>query len=349
MKSFIITVGIFLLSASLVYSQSESGGKKVEKQHAFYPAAPDPLRGDWDGTGGYVAQVVRANDKSLSVSDLPPVPADEGKYRALIYKKFFIANDKPVAVLEGVSNAGTVTFSGDGWSGTIKAGHFTASKGSEAFDLQHSTAVPPTLGAKAPAGAIVLFDGTTMDAWSKKQAKDWLKEDGPSRWKLVDGGAMEVVPGTDCLISHKWFGDVTLHLEFRNLGGTTNSGVYFQSRYEININEVYGNPAANPCAGFDNCTPKGTNPGIRASRPPFEWQTLDVDFTAPRFDAQGTKIAAARATVVFNGVTIYNDKELGPLLLSAARFGEAPTGPIQLQEHGMPLQFRNIWVVEPHK
>ena len=112
---------------------------------------------------------------------------------------------------------------------------------------------------------------------------------------------------------------------------------------------MYGNPDANPCAGFDNCTPKGTNPGIHSSRPPLEWQTIDVDFHAPRFDAAGNKTASARATVVLNGVTIYADRELGPLLLSAARLGEAPTGPIQLQEHGMPLQFRNIWAVETQK
>jgi hypothetical protein len=349
LRSVIVALGIFVMSSSIIFGQTETVEKKGEKQHAFYSANPDPLRGDWQGEGGYVAQVIRAGDRILTINDLTPQVSDEGKYRANIFRKFNVPNDRPIVVLEGVLSGGTVTYSGDGWSGEIKEGHFKASKGNEAFDLQRLTGAPPTLGARAPGETIVLFDGTNMDSWAKKQGKDWLKEDGPSPWKLVEGGAMEVVPKSDCLISRKWFGDFKLHLEFRTLGGPTNSGVYLQDRYEININEVYGNPNANPCAGFENCTPKGTNPGIRCSRPPLEWQTLDVDFHAPRFDTDGNKIASARATVVLNGVTIYENRELGPLLLSAARLGEAPTGPIQLQEHGMPLQFRNIWVVETQK
>ena len=156
---------------------------------------------------------------------------------------------------------------------------------------------------------------------------------------------MEVVPRSGSLISRKSFGDSKIHLEFRNVGGPTNSGVYIQDRYEVNINEVYGRIDGNPCAGFDNCTPADAKPGIRCSRPPLEWQTLDIDFHAPRFDASGTKIANARATVLFNGTLVYNNRELGPVTLNAARLGEAPTGPIQLQEHGMPVQFRNIWVI----
>ena len=129
-------------------------------------------------------------------------------------------------------------------------------------------------------------------------------------------------------------------------GGPANSGVYIQDRYEANINEMYGRLDGNPCAGFDNCTPASARPGIRASRPPLEWQTLDIDFHAPKFDAAGNKTASARVTMLFNGATLYDNRELGPVTLNAARLGEAATGPIQLQEHGMPLQFRNVWLVE---
>ncbi len=208
------------------------------------------------------------------------------------------------------------------------------------------TPEPPTLGAKPPAGAVVLFDGKNLDAWAKKAGKDWLKEDGPAKWKLVDGDAMEVVPASDCLISHQKFGDIHLHAEFRTLGAPTNSGIYFQNRYEVNINETFGLTAGTPNGGFDNCTPKGTGPGARASRAPLEWQTLDVDFTAPRFDVAGKKTAKPRATVRLNGVEIYHEQELDPPTGAAGRLGEAPTGPLMLQEHGMPVQFRNIWLVE---
>jgi len=209
-----------------------------------------------------------------------------------------------------------------------------------------ATPVPPTLGAKPPAGAIVLFDGRNLEAWATKAGKDWLKENGPAKWKLVDGGAVEVVPASDCLISHRKFGDCRVHVEFRTLGAPTNSGVYFQTRYEVNINETFGRTDGTPNGGLDNCTPKSAALKIRASRAPLEWQTLDVDFRAPRFDAAGRKTAAARATVLLNGVKLYDEQELSPPTGAAGRLGEAPTGPLMLQEHGMPVQFRNIWVVE---
>ena len=72
----------------------------------------------------------------------------------------------------------------------------------------------------------------------------------------------------------------------------------------------------------------------------LEWQTFDIDFKAPRFDAAGKKTADAVVTLRLNGEVMYKDQKLGPVILNAAKLGEAPTGPIQLQEHGMPVQFR---------
>jgi hypothetical protein len=209
-----------------------------------------------------------------------------------------------------------------------------------------ATPIPPTLGEKPPAAAVVLFDGKNLESWAKKAGKDWLKEDGPARWKLVDGGAVEVVPASDSLISHQKFGDCHVHLEFRTLGAPTNSGIYIQARYEVDINESFGRTDGSPCGNLGNCTPKGTLPKVRASRAPLEWQTLDVDFRAPRFDAAGKKTANAMATVLLNGQKLYEGQELNLPTGAAGRLGEAPTGPIMLQEHGMPVQFRNVWVVE---
>src|SRR3954462_9369162 len=105
-----------------------------------------------------------------------------------------------------------------------------------------------------PQGAVMLFDGKNLDAWAQKAGKDWLKEDGPSKWKLVEGNAMEVVPHTDCIITHKKFGACKLHVEFRTLGTPTTSGVFLQDRYEVNINETYGKTEGPPNGGLDNCT-----------------------------------------------------------------------------------------------
>jgi hypothetical protein len=198
----------------------------------------------------------------------------------------------------------------------------------------------------APAGAVALFDGSSLDAWAKKSGKEWLKEDGPARWKIVEAdGArvLEIVPGADSLITHRAFGDFHLHLEFRTLIAPTNSGVYLQTRYEVNINDSAGPGEGNPCGGLDNCS--DVKPRARAGKPLREWQTLEIDFEAPRFDAAGKKAAPARASVVLNGVVLYERQELKPPKGAAGRLGEAPTGPIMLQEHGMPVQFRNIWVL----
>jgi hypothetical protein len=322
------------------------GAKKVEVAHPFYWATPDPLRGDWQGEGGFVAQVIRADDRLLSVQDQIPSAEDANKYQANIFRQFDLPNDKPVAVLTGILADGTVTFMGEQWNGAIADGHFKATNGHDKFDLQHITRTSPSMRMKPPAGALVLFDGSNTNSWAKMKEKDWLTEDGPSQWNLIHGGILEVLPHAGSLISHKQFGDIKMHVEFRTLGGPTNSGVYIQDRYEANINEMYGRLDGNPCAGFDNCTPADAKPGIRCSRPPMEWQTLDIDFRAPRFDSTGNRTAAPRVTMRFNGTTLYNDRELGPVTLNAARLGEAPTGPIQLQEHGMPTQFRNIWVLE---
>lgn len=295
--------------------------------HRFQPARPDPLVGDWAGRPGAVAQVVAA---------------EGGTYEVNVIAAFDQPDARPLAVLRGAPQA----LKGDGWSGALSDGRLQLAGGGREFELRHVVRSSPTLGEKPPAGAVVLFDGTSLDAWANKKGKEWLVEDGAAPWKIVEG-ALEVVPGTGGgIISHRRFGDCHVHVEFRTLGAPSNSGVFLQTRYEVNINETYGKLDGTPNGGFDNCTPKGHEPRIRASRPPLEWQTFDIDFTAPKFDAAGNKTADARATVRLNGVTLYDQQPLERPHGAAGRLGEAPTGPVMLQEHGMPVQFRNIWVAE---
>jgi hypothetical protein len=303
--------------------------RKVEKPVNFVPAAADPLMGDWSGDGTCVGQVLALGD---------------GKYRATLLSAFDTENNL-VAKLEGSSSGSVVSFKGDGWTATIEKNEFKGKNGDKTFALHRVTRTPPSFGAKAPKGAIVLFDGTNLDAWAKKNGKSWLEEDGPARWKLVKDGAVEVVTGSDCIITHKKFGDCKVHVEFRTLGLPSNSGVFLEDRYEVNINETYARPEMSPNGGLDNCT-TDAKPRIRPCRAPLEWQTFDIDFHAPRFDAAGNKTASGRMTVLFNGVKIYDNQEVQQATGAASRLGEAPAGPLMLQEHGMPLQFRNVWLVE---
>jgi len=317
-----------LAICTLCVAAPPQAGKKAEKPVNFVAATNDPIVGDWQGAGGVVAQVV---------------PSGGDGYQANLLKSFDAEGD-PMAVLHGARSGQTITFSGDGWTATIDGATFAGNKGDQKFALQHVTRSSPTMNAPPPAGAVVLFDGHNLDAWAKKAGKDWLAEDGGARWKIVDGVA-EVVPETDCIITHQRFGDCRLHVEFRTLGTPTNSGVFLQDRYEVNINETYGRTDGTPNGGLDNCT-ENVRPKVRASLPPLAWQTLDIEFVAPKFDSSEKKTAPARATVLLNGVKIYDNQPLDPPHGAAGRLGEAPTGPLMLQEHGMPVQFRNIWIVE---
>lgn len=298
----------------------------------FVPAISDPRVGDWQATGATDAPAALVHRTAT------------GGYQVNLLRAFDGDAEMLVGLLtSGDSAAGAVTLRGDLGTATLTDDRLVVSRGDETATYERVLRPSPTLGAEPPAGAVVLFDGQGWTGWTRKKGRDWLVPDGPPEWLLRPEGAMEVIPGTDSLISEAQFGDGRLHAEFRTLGVPTNSGIYLQARYEVDLNETYGRTEGTPCGSLGNCSP--VKPTLRASRAPGEWQTLEVAFRAPRFDADGRKVEAARATVVLNGVTLYADQELDAPKGAAGRLGEAPIGPILLQEHGAPLQFRNLWFV----
>jgi hypothetical protein len=204
-------------------------------------------------------------------------------------------------------------------------------------DKEHVKSAP------APEGAIVLFDGKSLEGW--------VKTDGKSapHWKVVDG-AMEVVKGGNLITLKKFDGSFKLHVEFRvpympNAKGQArgNSGVYVQGRYEVQVLDSYGLESKNnDCGGIYEVAA----PLVNACKAPTIWQSYDIDFTAPRCE-NGKKTANTRMTVYHNGVKIHNDVEI-PVDNTRAGLGGDPCtpGPIMLQDHGNPVQFRNIWLVK---
>ena len=195
----------------------------------------------------------------------------------------------------------------------------------------------PTLGMSPPSGSVVLFDGT-----------DTGKLDNVS---ITEDGYLQIVPGSRKEIYTKdAYRDFTLHLEFRlpymphaRGQGRSNSGVYLQQRYETQILDSFGLEGVhNECGGLY----RQREPDVNMCLPPLTWQTYDIQFRAARFDGKSDKpVQLARLTVRHNGVVIHNDYELTGK--TGAGKQEAPEAlPTKLQNHGNPVFFRNIWLVE---
>ena len=172
------------------------------------------------------------------------------------------------------------------------------------------------------------------------------RQPGGDRWKLLDDGSIEMLPKGGSMVSNYEFGDGTLHVEFctpcmfeARGQGRGNSGVYLQGRYEIQILDSYALAGKdNECGGIYQLGA----PLVNMCLPPGQWQTYDVEFIAPRFDAAGNKTANAIATVRHNGVLIHDRLEL-PKATGGAMGKEVAKGPLSLQDHGNPVQFRNVW------
>jgi hypothetical protein len=203
--------------------------------------------------------------------------------------------------------------------------------------------------AKAPADAIALFDGTAASL------KNWTTTKGdPTTWKRVNGS---LESGRGYVQSKGRFGSCQLHIEFATPSvakgkgqGRGNSGVFLMGQYEIQVLDSYGNttyPDGQCGALYGRAKPL-----VNASRKPGEWQTYDITFHRPLFDAKGAVTRRAKFHVIHNGEIIHDNLELsggtgwqGSHAVSEYR-KHSDTGPLQMQDHGNPVRFRNIWIKE---
>jgi len=214
------------------------------------------------------------------------------------------------------------TISGEVMSGQTDKG--------EKFELRKVLRKSPTLGLKPPPGALIIFDGSSLDNVTQGRMTEdkLLMEDAYSKDKLGNG---------------------TLHVEFRipymptaRGQGRGNSGVYMQSHYETQIVDSFGLEGRdNECGGIYGVKA----PAVNMCFPPLSWQTYDIDYTAARYEG-GKKVKNAVISVKHNGVVIQTETEV-PHATAAAPKPEGPdAAPLYLQGHGNPVRFRNVWFVE---
>jgi hypothetical protein len=316
-KSIVAAVGWMLL-----------GGCLMAADPAFTnpsEAGPDfAFQGEYAGDAGthpWGVQVVALGDGKFDVVGLRGGLPGEGWKRG-----------DPIRPGKGELKEGVVTVVGDTWNATIKDGVMTVTHdGNKLGELKKVERKSPTLGAQPPMGAIVLFDGSTVDHF----------ENG----KLIEGN---LLGATNC-VSKQQFGDHSLHIEFRTPfmpasrgQARGNSGVYVQGRYEVQVLDSFGLEGKdNECGGIY----KASEPAVNMCYPPLTWQTYDIDFTAAKYDESGNKTANARITVKHNGVVIHDNLELKSHTPGFKREGPEKVG-LFLQNHGNPVAFRNIWVVE---
>ncbi len=205
---------------------------------------------------------------------------------------------------------------------------------------------PPVAPTAVPGDAVILFDGTNLDAWRTDDGR-------PAKWKVSDG-FMEVAPGTGPIDTREKFGDVQLHVEWASPNPAVgkgqdrgNSGIFLMGMFEIQVIDSY---RADTYADGQAGALYGQYPPLaNASRPPGEWQTYDIAFRRPRFDHDGKLLEPARLTVIHNGILVQNNEELwgGTNWLEPAPYDHRlDRGPIELQDHGHKVRFRNIWLRE---
>ena len=200
------------------------------------------------------------------------------------------------------------------------------------------------LATRPPQDAVVLFDGSSLDAWRAPGG-------GAAWWRVADG-ILETVPGGGPIETKAQFGDIQLHVEWaspsppRGTGQDRgNSGVFLMGRFEIQVLDSYR--ADTYADGMAGAIYGQYPPLANATRPPGQWQTYDIAFRRPRFDASGKLLEPARVTVFHNGILVQNNEEpFGPTswLKWLPYEDKGDRGPIALQDHDHPVRYRNIWV-----
>ncbi|MCP4643811.1 MAG: DUF1080 domain-containing protein [bacterium] len=333
------TVGFKVLAAVLYCTLSPGLATAAMSFEDSYPKKPDPFVGDYVGRWG--AQETINPDVAAQV-----IALGRDKYRIRVVSKLDMRC--PVLVETEVEpKRGKLRFDTGGYHGVTDGKTFTGGRGRRlTFTMARVERKSPTLGTAPPEGAVVLFDGSGVEAW-----------DGAEDCVVGEDGTLMVTPDAGYLESKGKWRDIRLHVEFRlpfvpRARGQQrgNSGVFVQDVYEVQILDSYGLEGYyNECGALY----KLSAPHVNACRAPLVWQTYDITYRAPRFDGAGKLVENGRMTVLHNGVPIHTDQELKWLTnyKETGRQKPPPSDPgrVRLQGHGNYLQFRNIWLVDLSK
>ena len=343
MRNWLVGLSVLCLWIGLV-AGAQSQEKKERKKPPVYTSAKE-AGPDFAIQGEYVGDV-QHGDKSYTYG-AQVIALGNGKFRVKFLKGGLPGDGwDGIADLatDAVTKDGKTTFAGEiknkqgeskKYDGTIGDGKIVGQVGGNEvkFTLKHVLRKSKTERAKPPTGAIILFDGSNADEWQGG--------------KLVEGNLLN-----NGISTKRKFKDYKAHIEFRlpfmpeSRGqGRGNSGFYFlQSMYELQILDSFGlKGESNECGGI--YTIKA--PSVNMCFPPLSWQTYDVEYKAARFDADGKKIIANPVVTVYhNGVKIHDNVEIPFCTEDHKRKITTNAGAIHLQNHGDPVYFRNIWLVE---
>jgi hypothetical protein len=288
-----------------------------------------PCWGEYEGVCG--------DKKSIAM-----VVPEKHEDRDLTYR-IRVIGDGIDTSMEGRPDKGGVSIDSNGWNGEIRENTLQASNGGRIIKMRYRERRSPTLGQKPPAGAVVLLP---LKADKAATANNWEN----ATWPLLADGSIEVGRGYDT--TRRQFGSCRLHVEFEEPfapqdhgQGRGNSGVYLMGRYEVQVLDSFGDdPDKGNCGGiYDNATPLVRDVQL----PPTHWQTYDIFFSAPEFDATGNVTRpACFEKVLHNGVVIHKNVKVLKPTPSCLWSDQKPVGPLSLQDHGgNPVRFRNIWIV----
>ena len=342
-----LTLFLAFLCPSLGYAaKKEFAGTFVDPNSPNIPA-DFAFQGEYT-TNGWGVQVV-ALDKGtfhavLFTGGLPGAGWD-GKNRSLLEGKL-VGNKVNLGSAKGQRKylagppeffSATKEFPPMGhkaYSGNIHNKTLELESANEKISLKKIIRRSPTLGKKAPKRAVTLFNGSHKDEWEAGRL------DEKTKWLNTDGADIR---------TKRNFNNYHMHLEFMlpyrpaaRGQGRGNSGFYQIEHFEVQILDSFGLEGLNnECGGIYSIKDSDVN----ACLPPLTWQTYDVDFTNAKAK-DGKKTKNAKITVRLNGIVIHNNFEIPRKTGGSRRAPEGTVGPIKLQGHGNPLQFRNIWILE---